>query len=158
MVDFYGALGERMSGRHHDRVLPFVAGQGDQLVELAQRLGGDADVGHLVQHHLPDLGPFIRFELPTIGHIYDANGQSLIELAREYREVTRYDEIPPIVRDAILSAEDKRFFWPERSGLACLRHVCSGGDGTTRCMARHCFRKAGRRSPSSSCVAASCAR
>ena len=62
------------------------------------------------RHHLPDLGPFIRFELPTIGHIYDADGRSLIELAREYREITRYDEIPPIVRDAILSAEDKRFF------------------------------------------------
>ena len=34
------------------------------------------------RHHLPDLGPFIRFELPTIGHIYDADGRSLIELAR----------------------------------------------------------------------------
>jgi penicillin-binding protein 1A len=62
------------------------------------------------RHHLPDLGPFIRFELPTIGHIYDTDGRSLIELARERREITRYDEIPPVVRDAILSAEDKRFF------------------------------------------------
>ena len=59
---------------------------------------------------LPDLGPFTRFEFPTIGHVYDAGGSPLIELAREYREIVRYEDIPPIVRDAILAAEDKRFF------------------------------------------------
>jgi penicillin-binding protein 1A len=60
--------------------------------------------------NLPDLGPFTRFEFPTIGHIYDANGQPLIEFAREYREITQYQDIPPIVRDAILATEDKHFF------------------------------------------------
>jgi penicillin-binding protein 1A len=60
--------------------------------------------------NLPDLGPFTRFELPTIGHVYDTNGQRLIELAREYRVISKYEDIPPIVRDAILAAEDKRFF------------------------------------------------
>lgn len=62
------------------------------------------------RHNLPDLGPFARFELPTVGHVYDASGSPLIELAREYREITPYEGIPPIVRDAILAAEDKRFF------------------------------------------------
>jgi penicillin-binding protein 1A len=62
------------------------------------------------RQNLPDLGPFTRFEFPTIGHVYDASGRPLIELAREYREIARYEDIPPIVRDAILSAEDKRFF------------------------------------------------
>ncbi len=62
------------------------------------------------REHLPDLGSFVRFELPTIGRVYDANGQPLIELAREYREITRYEDIPAVVRDAILAAEDKRFF------------------------------------------------
>ncbi len=59
---------------------------------------------------LPDLGPFTRFQFPAIGHVYDANDQPLIELATEYREMTQYADIPPIVRDAILAAEDKRFF------------------------------------------------
>lgn len=62
------------------------------------------------RHNLPDLGPFTRFEFSTIGHVYDAGGRPLIELAREYREISRYEDIPPIVRDAILAAEDKRFF------------------------------------------------
>jgi penicillin-binding protein 1A len=62
------------------------------------------------RRNLPDLEPFVRFELPTIGHVYDAGGRPLIELAREYREIVRYEDIPPIVRDAILAVEDKRFF------------------------------------------------
>lgn len=60
--------------------------------------------------NLPDIGTITSFKYPTIGHIYDANGQPLIELAREYRQITTYDDIPPIVRDAILAAEDRNFF------------------------------------------------
>ena len=59
---------------------------------------------------LPDMQAFAAFEFPTIGHVYDVNGRSLIELAREYRQITEYKDIPPIVRDAILAAEDKNFF------------------------------------------------
>jgi penicillin-binding protein 1A len=59
---------------------------------------------------LPDLDPFIRFELATVGHVYDIQGTVLVELAREYRRVVSYDEIPPILRHAILAAEDRNFF------------------------------------------------
>jgi penicillin-binding protein 1A len=59
---------------------------------------------------LPDMETFARFEFPTIGHVYDVNGQSLIGLARQHREITQYQDIPPIVRDAILAVEDKNFF------------------------------------------------
>jgi penicillin-binding protein 1A len=60
--------------------------------------------------NLPDIGPLTRFEFPTIGHVYDTHGQPLMALAREYRRNIRYEDIPPVVRDAILSAEDKNFF------------------------------------------------
>jgi penicillin-binding protein 1A len=59
---------------------------------------------------LPDLERFIRFDIPTIGEVYDAQGAVLVELAREYRRVVSYDEVPPILRDAILAAEDRNFF------------------------------------------------
>jgi penicillin-binding protein 1A len=62
------------------------------------------------RENLPDLGPLVRFEFPAIGHVYDTNGQPLIELAREYRVITPYTGVPPVVRDAILAAEDKHFF------------------------------------------------
>src|SRR2546426_1542033 len=59
---------------------------------------------------VPDLEPFIRFELSTIGKVYDARGAVLVELAREYRQVVSYEEVPPVLRHAILAAEDKTFF------------------------------------------------
>jgi penicillin-binding protein 1A len=64
---------------------------------------------YLDRRDLPDLGRFIRFEPPTIGGIYDAQGKVLIELAREYRRTVSYEQVPPILRDAILAAEDKNF-------------------------------------------------
>ena len=60
--------------------------------------------------NLPDIGPFVRFEFPASGRIYDANDQPFIEMATEYRRNIKYEDIPPIVRDAILAAEDKNFF------------------------------------------------
>jgi penicillin-binding protein 1A len=60
--------------------------------------------------NLPDLDGFIRFEPPTMGHVYDANGYVLIELGRERRDIIRYEDIPDVVREAVLSAEDKNFF------------------------------------------------
>ncbi len=59
---------------------------------------------------LPDLASFLSFELSTIGEIHDAQGKVLIELAREYRRVVSYDEVPDVLREAILAAEDKNFF------------------------------------------------
>ncbi|HET8948599.1 MAG TPA: transglycosylase domain-containing protein [Candidatus Polarisedimenticolia bacterium] len=58
---------------------------------------------------LPDIEPFLRFEPPTIGEISDDRGQVLIQLAREYRRIVAYDEVPVILREAILAAEDKNF-------------------------------------------------
>ncbi len=60
--------------------------------------------------NLPDPEAFIRFEPPTTGYVYDANGQVLFELARERRQIIQYRDIPAVVREAILSAEDENFF------------------------------------------------
>ncbi len=60
---------------------------------------------------LPNLDAFIRFEPLTIGEVHDAHGRVLIELAREYRRVVTYDDVPLILRQAILATEDRRFFF-----------------------------------------------
>jgi penicillin-binding protein 1A len=62
------------------------------------------------RNDLPNIEPFIRFEPPAIGEVFDDRGKVLIELAREYRRVVSYDEVPLILRQAILAAEDKNFF------------------------------------------------
>jgi penicillin-binding protein 1A len=89
------------------RVVRFVVPPLALLVLLAAGL-----VHHLYfdRSGLPDLDSFLRFEPPTIGEIYDDRGKVLIELAREYRRVVSYDEIPLILREAVLAAEDKNFF------------------------------------------------
>ena len=83
---------------------------------------------------LPDMEPLVRFEPPTIGHLYDARGEVLLELAREYRWVVRYPEIPVTLREAVLAAEDKNFFshggvdfgaLPRVAGKAFLRSVAA---------------------------------
>lgn len=81
---------------------------------ISSALAALASIGfyhvYLYRGDLPDMEAFARFELPTVSTVYDASGQPLIELANEYRKITRYRDIPPIVRDAIIAAEDKRFF------------------------------------------------
>ena len=65
---------------------------------------------NLDRSDLPDLDGFIRFEPPTTGHVYDANGHVLIELGKERREIIQYRDIPDVLQQAILSAEDENFF------------------------------------------------
>ncbi|MDP3793069.1 MAG: transglycosylase domain-containing protein [bacterium] len=70
--------------------------------------------------NMPDIQPFIRFEPPVIGQIKDSNNQTVIELATEYRRIINYDRIPLVIRGAILSAEDSRFFsswWIAHHGI-----------------------------------------
>ncbi|MCM2316305.1 MAG: penicillin-binding protein [Thermoanaerobaculia bacterium] len=72
---------------------------------------------------VPDLEAFIRFELPSTGVVRDAHGKVLIEVAREYRTTVSYDNIPPIVRQAILATEDKNFFTHSGVNYASLPRV-----------------------------------
>jgi penicillin-binding protein 1A len=65
---------------------------------------------YLDRSDLPEIGPFILFTPPTTGQVLDARGEVLIRLAREYRQVVTYDEIPLVVRQAVMAAEDKNFF------------------------------------------------
>jgi penicillin-binding protein 1A len=83
---------------------------GTTPVVAALFVAGAAYDVYFDRRNVPDLGPFTRFEFPTIGHVYDINDQPLIEFAREYRHITQYRDIPPVVQQAILAAEDKRFF------------------------------------------------
>lgn len=73
------------------------------LIALGYRLYFD-------QRDLPDPESFIRFEVPTTGQVFDAQGKVLIALAVEHRQMVSYDEVPVILRQAILAAEDKNFF------------------------------------------------
>ena len=73
-------------------------------IVAAALLAGAIHYIYFDRTNLPDMEAFSRFELPTIGHVYDVNGRPFIEMASEYREITTYEDVPPIVRGAILAA------------------------------------------------------
>ncbi len=84
---------------------------------------------------LPDLRGLLQFEPPTTGRVYDANGGVVLEMATEYRHLVTYEEIPPVVRQAILAAEDKNYFahegvdysaWPRVAWKALRQTVREG--------------------------------
>ena len=88
---------------------------------------------------LPDSDAFIRFEPPTMGHIYDANGHVLIALGRERREIIQYKDVPDVLRQAILSAEDGNSFshagvdfsvFPRMLGKTNVHALCAHVGGT----------------------------
>ena len=111
---------------------------------------------------LPELAPFVRFQPPTTGEVTDARGEVVIQLAREYRRVVTYDEVPLVVRQAILAAEDKNFH--SHSGVdygalprviqkAVARSLAEWWNGSGL---RLRLPQGGSTSPSSSCVSTSC--
>jgi penicillin-binding protein 1A len=104
----------------------------------------------LLQHvkydrsELPDMEPLVRFEPPTIGHLYDARGEVLLELAREYRWVVRYPEIPVTLREAVLAAEDKNFFSHGGVDFGALPRVAAKAVLRSAAASRRASEEAGR--------------
>lgn len=56
---------------------------------------------------------------PISSEIYDMDGKLIAEIGSEKRDYVEYDEIPELVRNAIIATEDVRFF--EHNGIDLLR-------------------------------------
>lgn len=59
---------------------------------------------------LPDHERLASYEPATISRVYSIEGRVMDEFARERRMYTPIDEIPDIVKQAFISAEDKNFY------------------------------------------------
>ncbi|KNG95295.1 penicillin-binding protein 1A [Pseudaestuariivita atlantica] len=59
---------------------------------------------------LPSHESLASYKPPTISRIYSAEGRIIDEFARERRLFAPADEIPPLVKQAFISAEDKNFY------------------------------------------------
>ena len=64
----------------------------------------------LFARDLPDYDQLAEYEPPTISRIFSAEGRLLDEFAHERRLFSPVEEIPPLVRNAFISAEDKNFY------------------------------------------------
>jgi penicillin-binding protein 1A len=61
-------------------------------------------------HDLPDGGELAEYRPPTATRVFAWDGVLIGEFSRERRIFVPYDEIPPLVAQAFLSAEDRNFF------------------------------------------------
>ena len=59
---------------------------------------------------LPSHESLAQYKPPTISRIYSGEGQIIDEFARERRLFAPADEIPELVKHALISAEDKDFY------------------------------------------------
>jgi len=81
---------------------------------------------------LPEVGELQRYHPSSITELYDDQGRVIGSFALQRRVVAGYDDFPPVLRQALISVEDKDFekhwgvnFW--RMLGAAYRDVISGG-------------------------------
>lgn len=80
-------------------------------------LGGLFGLGVIVyfSYDLPKIATLADYNPPLVSQILSSDGQVLAEIGKEEREIVSVDEVPPIIVDAFLSAEDAGFY--EHSGV-----------------------------------------
>ncbi len=74
---------------------------------------GAAAIGGLIWHfekNLPDYTQLRKYEPPVLTRVHASDGSLLAEYARERRLFLPISAIPPLVKNAFLSAEDKNFY------------------------------------------------
>lgn len=63
-----------------------------------------------ISFDLPQINSLADYNPPIPSRIYSKDGELLLELAKERREIANFEEIPQRVVDAFLSAEDDNFY------------------------------------------------
>lgn len=94
-------------------------------IVLVAGIAGVAVVVGLFVHYsagLPSIQGLKQYQPPALSQVYAGNFALVSELATERRLFVPYAQIPPVVRNAFISAED-RYFWvePGINPLAILR-------------------------------------
>jgi len=79
------------------------------LVLLSGFLGTMTGLLMVYSTDLPQIGDLQRYRPSTITELYDDQGRQIGSFALQRRVLGNYDDFPKILRDAILSTEDKSF-------------------------------------------------
>ena len=103
------------------------------VVVVAGGLGGYAAFRYYTAD-LPSIDVLRTYQPPVMSRVYASNMQLISELATERRIYTPFEDIPPLVAQAFVSAEDQNY-WHEpgidplaivRAGLTDLAHYGNG--------------------------------
>lgn len=75
-------------------------------------LGGVAALGVImyISTDLPEINSLTEYSPPLPSRVYSKDGTLLMELSLQKREIAEIEEIPPMVINAFLSAEDDNFY------------------------------------------------
>ena len=102
------------------------------LVLIAALLGATAGLLLVYSTDLPQVDELEHYRPSSITELYDDQGRVIGSFALQRRVVASYDDYPQVLRDALVSTEDKDFF--EHSGInfwrivgAAYRDIESGG-------------------------------
>ena len=82
---------------------------------------------------LPSHESLEQYQPPTISRIYSGKGQIIDEFAKERRLFVPADNIPPLIKEAFISAEDKNFY--DHQGYD-LRGIAAAGVDAVRSRGR----------------------
>jgi penicillin-binding protein 1A len=102
------------------------------LVLIAALVGASAGLLLVYTTDLPQVDALENYRPSSITELYDDNGRVIGSFALQRRVVASYDDFPPVLRDALVSIEDKDFY--RHSGInfwriigAAYRDLESGG-------------------------------
>src|ERR1700690_973730 len=102
------------------------------LVLAAALVGAAAGLLLVYSNDLPQVEQMEHYRPSSITQIYDDQGRIIGSFALQRRVVAAYDDFPPILRDSLISIEDKDFYrhWGINVGRivgAAYRDIVSGG-------------------------------
>src|ERR1700733_6647559 len=102
------------------------------LVLVAALVGATAGLLLVYTTDLPQVDALEAYRPSSITEVYDSQGRVIGSFALQRRVVASYDDFPPVLRDALVSIEDKDFY--RHSGInffrimgAAYRDIASGG-------------------------------
>jgi penicillin-binding protein 1A len=132
------------------RALKLVRSFGIVALFLAVALFGIASGGMFAfVGDLPEISALDDYSPGTITRVLGRDNTVVGELATERRQIVTYDQIPPVLRNAILAVEDETFFTHsglriERIAMAAIKNVLqrrvqAGASTLTQQLARNLF-------------------
>jgi penicillin-binding protein 1A len=102
------------------------------LILMATLVGATAGLLLVYTTDLPQVDALEAYRPSSITELYDDHGRTIGSFALQRRVVASYDDFPPVLRDALVSIEDKDFY--SHSGInfwrivgAAYRDIESGG-------------------------------
>jgi penicillin-binding protein 1A len=102
------------------------------LVLISALVGATAGLLLVYSTDLPQVDRLERYRPSAITELYDNHGRIIGTFALQRRVIASYDDYPPVLRDALISIEDKDFYrhWGINTWRilgAAYRDVASGG-------------------------------